>query len=186
MRLGQRVGAFLLNWVLRGQHKERLGQRAVFAGGGHPMFLHGLQQRALRLGRRAVDLIRQNNVRENRAFHEFKLAPARFAFLQNLGTGNVTRHEVWRELNTAEAQVHDLGKRVDHQRLGQSRNPHQQAVTAGKDADQHFLNHLVLADDHLREFVAHATVLTAQLINCFFILGRNLLYATTGIGCVRI
>ena len=40
-------------------------------------------------------------------------------------------------------------KRRNGQRLGQPRHADRQAMAAGKDADQHLLDHLVLADDHL-------------------------------------
>ena len=60
--------------VLGRQNKERLRKFTVNTAGGYPMLLHGLQQGALCLGRRTVDLISQNNVRENRPFHKFKLA----------------------------------------------------------------------------------------------------------------
>jgi hypothetical protein len=38
-------------------------------------------------------------------------------------------------------------------RLGQPRHADRQAVAAGEDADQHLLDHLVLADDHLVDFI---------------------------------
>ena len=39
-------------------------------------FLHGFEQRRLRLGRRTVDFVRKNDVRENRALDEDALALA--------------------------------------------------------------------------------------------------------------
>ena len=65
--LGQRIGAFLLDRVLRGQHEERLGQRCRVPPDGDLVLLHRLQQRRLRLGRRAVDLVGQDHVGEDRA-----------------------------------------------------------------------------------------------------------------------
>ena len=70
LRLGQRVGALLLDGVLRGQHDERLVQPVALAGDGHRLLLHGLQQRGLRLGRRAVDLVGQQHVGEDRPARE--------------------------------------------------------------------------------------------------------------------
>jgi hypothetical protein len=57
LRFGQRIGAFLLDRVLRGQHMERLGRRAR-AGHGDVLFLHGLQQGRLRARAGAVDFVR--------------------------------------------------------------------------------------------------------------------------------
>ena len=62
LRLGQRVGALLLDRVLRGQHQERVRQRERLAADGHLALLHRLEQRALHLGRRAVDLVGQDDV----------------------------------------------------------------------------------------------------------------------------
>ena len=76
LRLRQRVGAFLLNGVLRGEHKERFGQRHDAAGHCDVMLLHRLKQCGLCLGRGAVDFVGQNNVGEDRSFDELELAPA--------------------------------------------------------------------------------------------------------------
>ena len=65
--LGQRIGPFLLDRVLRGQHEERVGQPVPLAADGHLPLLHRLEQGGLRLGRRAVDLVGQHDVGEDRA-----------------------------------------------------------------------------------------------------------------------
>ena len=74
--LGQRVGAFLLDRVLRGDDEERLRQVVGLLADGDLAFLHGLQQGGLRLGRRAVDLVGQEDVGEDRPLDEAELAPA--------------------------------------------------------------------------------------------------------------
>ncbi len=48
LRLGQRIGAFLLERVLGGEHVERRRQVVAGAGDGDVVFLHRLQQRRLR------------------------------------------------------------------------------------------------------------------------------------------
>ncbi len=67
LRFGQRIGALLVNRVLRGHDEERLGQLADFAAGRDAFFLHGFEHGRLRLGRGAVDFVRQDQVGENRA-----------------------------------------------------------------------------------------------------------------------
>ena len=64
---GQRIGAFLLDRVLRGQHEERVGQLVADAADGDLPFLHGFEQGGLRLRRRAVDFVGENHVGEQRA-----------------------------------------------------------------------------------------------------------------------
>ena len=67
LRLGQRIGALLLDGVLRGHDHERVGQRiALFADGDLPL-LHRFEQGALHLGGGAVDFVGQHEVGEDRA-----------------------------------------------------------------------------------------------------------------------
>ena len=77
LRLGQRIGAFLLDRVLRGDGEERVGQRIGLLADGHFALLHGLQQRGLGLGRRAVDFVGQQDVGEDRPLDEAEVPPAR-------------------------------------------------------------------------------------------------------------
>ena len=96
LRLGQRVGARLLDRVLRGEHDERLGQRARLAVDRDLRLLHRLEQRALRLGRRAVDLVAEHDVGEDRPLAQLELARAR---RQHVGARDVGRQQVGRELD---------------------------------------------------------------------------------------
>ena len=50
LRFRERVGAFLLQRVLRREDMEGRGQIMPLAGDGHMVLLHGLQQRRLRAG----------------------------------------------------------------------------------------------------------------------------------------
>ena len=45
LRFGQRVGPFLIDGVLRGEHEERLGELAEFSGGSDLFLLHRFEQR---------------------------------------------------------------------------------------------------------------------------------------------
>ena len=79
------------------------------AGRGHLVFLHGLQQRRLGLGRCSVDLVGQHHIGENRSLHEAERAAAGGEiFLDDLGAGDVAGHEIGRELHPIEAQVQCL------------------------------------------------------------------------------
>ena len=59
LRLRQRIRALLLDRVLRGDDGEAGTQLVLHAIDGDMPLLHGLQQRGLRLGWRAVDLVRE-------------------------------------------------------------------------------------------------------------------------------
>ena len=80
LRFGQRIGALHLERVLRGQHEERLLEGMRRAPDRDAMLLHRLEQRALRLGRGAVDLVGEHDVGEDRALAELERVAARSAF----------------------------------------------------------------------------------------------------------
>ena len=67
----------------------------------------------------------------------------------------------WIRLN---CDVEDPGQRADHQRLGQARHADQQAVAAGEDGGEDLLDHLVLADDDLLQFLLHQPAVLAELL----------------------
>ena len=81
----------------------------------------------LRLRRRAVDFVRQNEVRENRAglVVEFD-APA--GFPEDFRPEDIAGHDFRSELNPVELQPERFGQRTDEQGLGEARHPDEQAV----------------------------------------------------------
>ncbi len=150
LRFGQRIGPFLLDRVLRGQDEERIRELVPLAADGHLPFLHGLEQGGLRLGGRAVDLVGQDDIGENRPPEKFELPhTAGLVFLDDLGARDVRRHQVGRELDPVVAQVKRIGQRVNHQRLGQPGHANQQAMSTGKDGDQQLLEDRVLSNNNL-------------------------------------
>src|SRR3989475_1245805 len=99
LSLREWIGAFLLDRVLRRNHEERSveWERLPFEGG--LPFLHRLEQGGLRLRRRAIDLVRQEQMGEDRAAAEDEVA--RLAIV-HVRTGDVRGKEVRGELNPAE------------------------------------------------------------------------------------
>ena len=70
LRFGQRIGAFEIDRVLRGEYGEPRGQRAPHAVDRHLPLFHAFQQRGLRARRHAVDLVHQQQIGEHRARRE--------------------------------------------------------------------------------------------------------------------
>lgn len=70
----KRVGSGVLGGVLRGDHEEWIGQLARHTFSGDLMLAHGLEQRALRARRGAVDFVCEQNVGEDRPFTELETA----------------------------------------------------------------------------------------------------------------
>jgi hypothetical protein len=99
LRLGKGIDALLLNRVLRGEHPERIRQRIRRVGNGHLPLLHGLEQRALRLGRRPVDLVRQQDVGEDRALLRAEVAGVGVV---DAGADDVGRQQIRRQLDAVE------------------------------------------------------------------------------------
>ena len=64
--LRQRVGTRHLDRVLRGDHEEWPRQWVPARTHSDGALLHGLQQRRLRLGRRAIDFVHQDQIGEDR------------------------------------------------------------------------------------------------------------------------
>jgi hypothetical protein len=118
--------------------------------------LHDLQQRRLDLGGGAVDLVGEQEVGQHRPELGVE-APAVGAV--DAGPDEVRRDEVGGELDAAERPAEDFGERLQRQRLGEPRDPLQQDVAAGEQADEQALEHRVLPDDHasdLRQRLAQA------------------------------
>ena len=111
----------------------------------HLPLLHHLEQRRLHLRRRTVDLVREQEVAEDRAL----------LGVEATGVGpvdaradEIARHEVGRELDTPERPAEHGSRRLDRQRLGEPRHALDQEMASGDEADEHALEHLVLACDH--------------------------------------
>ena len=169
--LGQGIGALHLDRVLRGEDEERFRQRVADAGRGDLVFLHRFEKGGLGLRRSAVDLVGQEHVREDRSGHEGHAA-AFAGVLEDLGAGDVGRHQVGRELHAAELQVEDLGDGFDEERLGQAGRAGDEAMAAGEEGDEDLVDDLPLAHDGLREFTADGLPAAGEFFDKF-LFGRN-------------
>ncbi len=150
LRFGKRIGAFLLQRILRREHMERLRQIVARAGDRDVLLLHRLQQCRLGARRSAVDLVRHQELREHRTGDEAEVALAAGAFLQHFAAENVGGHQVGRELNAARIEAERDAHGFDQLGLGEAGDADQQAVTAGQNSDQRAVDHLLLAEDHFR------------------------------------
>ena len=114
MSLGERVGSFLLDGVLGGQHHERCWEFVGDAFDGHLLFFHGLKQGRLGLRRSTVDLVSQEDVGEQGSRTEFEIARL---LVVHVGPHDVRRQQVRRELNTLELASKGPGEGVRKQGL---------------------------------------------------------------------
>ena len=110
----------------------------------HLPLLHDLEQRRLHLRGRAVDLVGEQEVAEDRAF--LGVEAARVGPVDPR-PDEVARHEVGRELDAPERAPEDGRRRLDRQRLREAGHALDQEMASGDEADEHALEHLVLAGD---------------------------------------
>jgi hypothetical protein len=130
------------------------------------MFLHGFEKSGLSFRRRAIDFVGENDVREHGTFRENERAlPWLICLLQNIGAGDVGRHEVGRELNAAETERHHLRKGIDDGGFREAGNAHEQTVAARENTNEQSLDDEILADNDLGDFGANFLINFAQRIN---------------------
>ena len=118
LRLGQRIRALVLDRVLRRDHHERPLERIRDAVDRDLALLHALEQRRLRLRRRAVHLVDEQQVREHRARPELELVRA---LVEDVDAGDVGRQQVGRELEPREGAVERARERLREHRLPDAR-----------------------------------------------------------------
>ena len=165
LRLRERVGALLLDWVLGGEHEERIDQRVADPADAHVPLLHRLEQRRLRLGGRAVDLVGEHDVGEQRSFEKPQRPLAGGpVFLEHLGADDVGRHQVGGELDPREGEVEAAGEGAHEECLREAGNAFKQAVAATEKADQQLFDHVSLPHDDPGELLADGVVGGVQAI----------------------
>ena len=125
------------------------------------VFLHHLEKRALRLCRRAIDFVGEEQLREHRAADHAQLARRG---IEDRVPRDVGRQHVGRELDAPVRQRERLRERADEQRLAEPRHAFDEDVTGGDERDEDLLDDGRLADhglvnagaerpDHRRGFI---------------------------------
>ena len=94
----------------------------------HLVLLHRFQQRRLRLGRGAVDLVGEQHLREDRPLAQDELV--RVA-VEDRRAGHVGRQQVGRELDALVLAAEQPGEDLRERRLGDARHAFEQDVPAG-------------------------------------------------------
>ena len=146
LRLGERVRAVLLDRVLRRDQEKRIRQRPRRAVDGHLQLRHALEERGLRLRECTVDLVDENDVREDRTGPELELARER---APDREARHVRRLEVRRALDPRHGGLLDAageGAREDGLcRPGHVLEEHVATACEGGDDEA---NRLLFADDN--------------------------------------
>jgi hypothetical protein len=117
LSLRQGIRAVMLDRILRCDQKERFGKSVSDTIDGDCVLVHRLEQSRLGPRRRAIDLVHQNDVRENGAGHELE---ALRDLVVDRGAGDVTRQQVWCGLDPLELAPDRAGQRPRQHRLAHS------------------------------------------------------------------
>ena len=165
---GQRIGAFLVNRVLRGHDEEGFAEFAKFAAGGDLLFLHGFEHGRLGLGRGAIDFVGENQVREDRAALELEGAFARVGVHDEVRAENVGGHEVGRELDAIERHVEYLAERADEERLAEAGHAFEQHMSAAEQSDEGVFDDGGVADDDFADLGLESGVGVAEGLDLGF------------------
>ena len=123
----------MLDRVLRRRHQERVREGARDAVGRDLALLHRLQQCRLGLRRRAVDLVGEDDVREDRPLAELELARPRVV---DERARHVAGHEVGRELDALGVQAERRREGAHQERLGDTGNALEEEVPLGEEPHQ--------------------------------------------------
>src|SRR5262245_40017802 len=87
-------------------------------------------------------------MREQRAGYERPATMAcRWIFFDDVCTGHVCRHEIWRELNALETQAERICERAHEQGLRSARHAGDQTMPANEHRQQQMIDDVVLPDD---------------------------------------
>ena len=143
LSFGQRVGARLLDGVLGRDHHEGLGRRAAHAVDRHLGLFHDLQEGGLRLGRRTVDFVGQDDLREDRAGVEDPLARL---LVEHVDARDIRRQQVRGELDTRVRAVNGRADRARQRRLSGTGSVFEQEVAAGEHRGQGQAHRLALVE----------------------------------------
>src|SRR5208283_6116446 len=103
----------------------------------HLVLLHRLEERGLHLRRRPVDLVREQDVREDRAPSERE--PPLLG-VEDLSARDVVRKEVGRELHALELEPERARERLREERLAKTGKVLDQEVAVRDQRGQHLLD----------------------------------------------
>ena len=110
------------------------------------MLLHGLKQGALHLSWGTVDFVREDEVREDRSLLHGEVL---LLLAVHQGTHDVSRQEVWSELDTLVVSADELRERLDRQGLGQPWEPFEEDMPPREEADEQRVDQVALPHDRL-------------------------------------
>ena len=124
----KRIGALEFEWVLRREHEEWRPEMMSPAVDRNLPFAHRFEQSRLRSRRGSIDLVRQYDLREDRARLKHELAGR---LMKEARPEHVARQEVGCKLNPEKRAIETARDRLGQQRLPDARHVFDQQVPLG-------------------------------------------------------
>ena len=122
----------MLDRILRGENPEGLGKDDGLVADRHLAFLHRLQERALHLGGRAIDLVGEEYACDDRSRADVE-GSARGTV--DLGADQVGRKQVGGELDALEGKVESRRDRANGSGLGEAGHALDEDVSSRQERD---------------------------------------------------
>ena len=141
---GQRERALVFDRVLGRDDQERVGHLVGDAVDRRLALLHALEQARLRLRRRPVDLVGEDDLAHDRAGPELELLGLLVVDRQ---AGHVGRQQVRRELDAPERAAQAAGDGLREDRLAGTRDVLDEEMAAAQQGDERESDLVMLADD---------------------------------------
>jgi len=151
LRLGERVGALLLDRVLRGHDEERAREGVGVAADGDLALLHGFEEGGLDLGGGAVDFVGEDEIGEDGAAVGSEVTVLGG---EDHGADDIAGEEVGGELDAFELDAEGGAEGFDEEGFGETRHALEEDVAVGEEGDEQALDDGILADDGFADFVA--------------------------------
>ena len=128
LRFRKRIRAFLLNRILGRENEKGLLEDEGRSADRYLLFLHRFEQCRLDLRRRAIDLVRKNDIGVDRPFLDREAAGR---LIVDLRADDVCWKQIGSKLNAAERSVDCLGQRSNGQSFRQTGDSFEQYVSTG-------------------------------------------------------
>ena len=149
LRRGKREDPLVLVRVLRRDDEEWIGQPMRLPVDRDLPLLHRLEERGLGARWCAVDLVGEQDVREDHPGQEDRLA-----HLRRVDADDHVRRRVGRELDAPELRPENVRHRAPEQRLRASGRAFDQDVALGERRDEKQIDGWALPDDDLADLLA--------------------------------
>ena len=160
LRLRQRIGAFELNRVLGRDDEELLAEAVGRVVDRDLALLHRLEQGGPRLWWSPVDFIGEQDLSEDRALDQSERAGLG---VKDIRADQVSRHQVGRELHSAEVESEGRRQAAREQGLADSGHALEQDVSRSQVACEYLLDGRPLAGNQRLDGCADASGDVAQL-----------------------